>query len=443
MNNDESGDKVNLFLGAVFGKRRMLIIRNNHNKELLVRALREYCRNNGIEFTKLNERDYTTCGIRGEIEFVEMDGITCHQRKKPLYITDNKQMIIIDKLNHDADIEILRAFIYMASLGAYWDNIDNLPKDKLPYGSAYVFIADNDFPLDRFASISSSWHSETSVLDLRDFQTRVKEHMGNYKRTVLGIHENGRFVHNGTEYFMEHILPEDIENENIIDKYRDDFFRYIGTMKKHVYFHHLNSSQAMCANFFYPLIKENELNSVLNVIGIQGSIDNEKEYISFEKESDLEQHCNRKTNFDFYIKLKEEKKLLFEIKYTENEFGKAQEDPEHDRKYLNTYRELLEKNQAIEDCYKEKKPFMYNYQIMRNLVHISSDSYVIFIYPYANTGIRLSAENAKQSIIKSGWRDHFILLTWEELVEQVIQNLNSLQLIDYYKKDFTKKYMIS
>ena len=87
-------------------------------------------------------------------------------RKKPHYVSDNRQLIIVEGLTENTDIEVLRAFMYMASLEVYYDDIANLPKDKLPFGSAYVFIADNNFPLKKFESISSYWKDEAAILDL-------------------------------------------------------------------------------------------------------------------------------------------------------------------------------------------------------------------------------------------------------------------------------------
>lgn len=158
------------------------------------------------------------------------------------------------------------------------------------------------------------------AVNLRNFQTSVKQHLGSYKKDKLGNLQCGKWRDN----FYAHILPQKEEKLNIIDKYRNDFYSSeYSKINFHKYFHHLNSSQAMCINFFYPLIKEKSLESVLNCMKINGEINYTSDDICFEKESELDKYEGRSTNFDFYIKLKSGVQLYFEIKYTENGFGKA------------------------------------------------------------------------------------------------------------------------
>lgn len=275
-----------------------------------------------------------------------------------------------------------------------------------------------------------------------DFQTRVKEHMGLYKNKQLRIIEDGKFVYKGKELLYKHILPKDKKEFNIIENYREDFYKSnYSKIKFHKYFHHLNSSQAMCINFFYPLIKEKYIELVLEIIGIRSSIVHEIEDISFEKESEMEEGLGRKTNFDFYIKLKSGITIYFEIKYTENEFGKAEHDVEHKDKFNNIYKSILEKNKAIKETFKTEEFFLNNYQIMRNIVHISEDSYVVFLYPRENYRIRKQALKTRQDILEDKFIDHFILFTWEDIVEQLISRLPSGDLRNYYNKEFTYKYL--
>ena len=352
-------------------------------------------------------------------------------------------MIIVDNLGQKTNIEILRAFMYMGSLGSSYDDIQSLPKDKLPYGSAYVFIADNEFPLKEFASISSYWHDEAVVLDLRNFQTKVKEHSGEYKRNILKISEDGTFNYRNEVHSYEYILHEDKKELNIIERYRIDFLssQYYKPETFHMYFHHLNSSQAMCINFFYPLIKENLLETILNIIGVEGELNYSTDNICFEKVSEFEVHAKRKTNFDFYIKLNSDVEIYFEIKYTENEFGKTEPDKEHIDKFHETYVPLLKNNPSIKEDFKTEEKFLDNYQIMRNISHIAKNRYVIFIYPKDNIKVRRQALSARKEIIEDGWENHFILFTWEDIIEQIKCNLNHNELIEYYIKDFINKYL--
>ncbi len=435
-------DELNVFMDSVFGRKRLLILKVDSNKNNVIKELTEYCKRKELEFYNLDGENLTVDDIRGEGEIFYENATPSYSRKKPYYVSGSNQMILVDNLGEETDIEVLRAFIYMGSLGCYCDDIENLPKEKLPYGSGYVFIADNKFPLKEFASISSFWNYEAAILDLRDFQTKVKEHLGDYKRNTLKILEDGIFKYKGKDLLYKHILPADEKELNIIEKYRADFFKSdYNNVDFHKFFHHLNSSQAMCINFFYPLIKENLLQSILKVMHIKGEINYNSQDICFEKGSELEKNAKRKTNFDFYIKLTSGIKVYFEIKYTENEFGKARLDENHKNKFSDIYMPLIMNNPAIEDHFKNQDKFLKNYQIMRNIAHVSEDSYVIFIYPMENQGIRKAALSAREDIIARGWGAHFILFTWEDLIKELKYNLTSEEVMDYYNKDFSCKYL--
>ena len=283
---------------------------------------------------------------------------------------------------------------------------------------------------------------------MSDFQTRVREHLGKYKREVLGVKENGAFYHNDREYLYEHILPSEKAQLNILERYRDDFFKSTccQEIQLHRYFHHLNSSQAMCINFFYPLIKEKKLQivadylqSLTNGWGEGESISYKSGDIAFEKDSDKETSSSRKTNFDFYTRLRTGIKLYFEIKYTEAGFGAAKNDAEHQAKFCEAYLPLLQNNLAINNDLKNVDFFLNNYQVMRNLAHISKDSFVVFLYCGQNTGIKEAALKALE-IINKGWEEHFILLEWEDLLARVGQMVGS-GLAGYYTGDFFEKYL--
>lgn len=271
-----------------------------------------------------------------------------------------------------------------------------------------------------------------------DFQTRVKNHLGTYKCNVMGVAEAGIFNYQGKEYYLDYILPLDNKELNIMEKYRQDFFdsKY-KNIKFHRYFHHLNSSQAMCINFFYPLIKEKKLEDIIRLIGLNGEVDYEN--VAFEKESTIEKGNERKTNFDFYIPLKSGKQVFFEIKYTEREFGKALKDNDHSKKYHNTYEPILDKNQAIKEKAKNEEFFLDNYQIMRNLLHIDNDSYVVFVYPEGNKKIRTTALSARDDVLEQQCKNHFILLRWEELTKKLVETVDP-SLRDYFE-EFWLKYL--
>ena len=158
--------ELHMFMDALFGKKRLLILEVDTYKNNIITELKDYCNEKELEICMLDGKNLKADDIKGEFEIIYKDEMPYSIRKKPHYVSDNRQLIIVEGLTGNTDIEVLRAFMYMASLEVYYDDIANLPKDKLPFGSAYVFIADNNFPLKKFESISSYWKDEAAILDL-------------------------------------------------------------------------------------------------------------------------------------------------------------------------------------------------------------------------------------------------------------------------------------
>lgn len=273
-----------------------------------------------------------------------------------------------------------------------------------------------------------------------NFKDRIVKHLENYKISELRIVEPGIFRYRGKEIPCGHILPKSMEDLNIISPYNLELKSSpILNFKRHRYFHHLNSSQAMCINFFFPLIKDKQLDYVLKTLNIPGQVDYSS--VEFEKESDVEDQGDRKTSFDFYFQTLEGSNIFFEIKYTENGFGKAGHDLDHIDKFNRTYEPAMKKCGAINDAYKTMNQFLDNYQVMRNLVNINAKNYVVFIYPEGNLNIKNDAEDVKNNIISKNWHKHFIPLTWEALIADTNRYLASAQLKKYYENEFCKKYL--
>ncbi|GAA4767961.1 MULTISPECIES: PGN_0703 family putative restriction endonuclease [Flavobacterium] len=269
------------------------------------------------------------------------------------------------------------------------------------------------------------------------YQKEIKAHFEKNKEKWFGEIENGKW--RNSENFYHHILPKEEEVLNLLETYRDNLIEYLEKkkIKKHIYFHHLNSSQAMCLNFFYPLLAENELDVILMLIGLNEEIDYDN--TCFEKASDIEKNKNyRPTSFDFYIKTVSGKNVFFEIKYTEQEFGKAKPDDLHKQKFDNVYKDNLN---AIKEKYHDQKVFLENYQILRNLICIAENSYVCFIYPSGNKKIKEQAENAKSKFVKSELKNHFKPLTWESVLDYTEKNVKN-ESIKKQLKDFKEKYKI-
>ena len=273
---------------------------------------------------------------------------------------------------------------------------------------------------------------------MEDFRMRVLAHLGKYKTDKLAISADGEYK--GKLY--QHILPKEFASANLLIPYssRLEFPKELAKIKLHPNFHHLNSSQAMCINFFYPLILKNKLDLILPILGIEGNVEYNR--VEFEKESIVEKSNERKKNFDFYIKTEEGIQIFFEIKYTEDGFGKAKNDEAHRDKYNRTYRELLNKSTWVKNSFKPMLSFFEYYQIMRNLLAIDSKSYVVFIYPRDNDAVRRAADEAKTEIVTSAGRKHLITINWETLVDRLLKTKALDKGLErYYAMDFREKYL--
>lgn len=274
------------------------------------------------------------------------------------------------------------------------------------------------------------------------YQEEIKKHFEDNKEKLFGkIIEGGKWRNSEKKY--PHILPKEEEILNLLPNYRNALDQYLKNnkkeLKKHIYFHHLNSSQAMCLNFFFPLFEEKKLDVILKLL----EFENEKvDYNNtcFEKNSDVEKSNKnyRPTSFDFYIETTSGKKIFFEIKYTEQEFGKAKEDDIHLNKFNDVYKNKLK---LIKQEYHLPNVFLKNYQILRNLICIAENSYVVFLYPSKNKKIKNQAESAKLQILNSNIKENLINLTWEELISFTEENIENLK-INEQLKDFKEKYNI-
>ncbi|MFD1861990.1 PGN_0703 family putative restriction endonuclease [Planococcus chinensis] len=267
------------------------------------------------------------------------------------------------------------------------------------------------------------------------FKKDMEKHLSDYKVNRLGVEEPGNW---GIDDY-EHILPVSHKNLNLLEPYRIDLANHIEEkgINRHWGFHHLTSSQAVCLNFFYPIMKEKQLSALLEVLQLE---DEDVKECSFE----MEVAGGDGTNFDFYIELASGKKLFFEIKYTEDGFGKKKAGIDYRSKYDSYYQEgLAEKLKPGLDDYES---FMDDYQLMRNISYIdeTGENLLIIIYPEGNRKIRKEYDAVLANVIEPSYQPNIRLLTWEDVctgVMEVLQDSNaSGRLLNQYS-DFAEKYL--
>ena len=158
---------------------------------------------------------------------------------------------------------------------------------------------------------------------------KVKESLGRYKEQNLEILDCGEWWKNHKQY--KYILPIEKKYDNIIDKgFKENLIAIIPKDKLHLGFHHLNSSQALAINLFGPLIITNNLKVIDSEFGVL-DLHSDFEYVENQKEG---------TNFDFYLGC-QDKRNFFEVKYSEQKFGNAKDDPSHQQKFAEIYKSDL------------------------------------------------------------------------------------------------------
>lgn len=269
------------------------------------------------------------------------------------------------------------------------------------------------------------------------FRDMACAHLSEYRQNVLRIADEGVFLHGGREYRKGHILPRECLRQNILEPYRDAFFSsQYGSIKLHKYFHHLNSSQALCINLFFPLLFEGETKSILRSMGVQLSLPVDA---TFEAESKLEVAV-RRTSFDFHLRSSRGEQVFVEVKYTEDGFGAAKNDEDHCKKFRETYLPLLEGSQHLAAVCKDQTFFLRNYQVMRNLVHIAEKSDVVFLFPRGNKTVRLQAEYARDNFLSEAARDRLHIVMVDDVVAELKECYRGGKLDGYYQS-FEQKYL--
>lgn len=267
------------------------------------------------------------------------------------------------------------------------------------------------------------------------YQKIITEKLSLYKKKKFPSISDGLW--RGVKY--SHILDVEHKDLNVIEFYRNNFFKSkYSKIKLHDGFNHLNSSQAMCINFFYPLINENKLDLILDILGFNGETIN-YDTVTFEKESSIDNYKGQTpTSFDFYFETESGKQFFFEIKYTENGFGRVNNTIKYRTKFNEIYKHHLN---SLKSEFHAIEKFLSNYQVFRNLIHINEDNYVIFLYPEANTKIFNTVANVKKSFLIDSYHNHFFGITWERILYQISKRDITTNTKNHYL-EFIEKYNI-
>ena len=253
-----------------------------------------------------------------------------------------------------------------------------------------------------------------------DFQKRAKQWLTIYKREFLHVSEDGIWLRNGRPY--GHILPQEKYRLNILAGFRDEFWKWFSTQRIQLQrdFHHLNSSQALSFNLFFPLmIEEGQgLAALLKAMNVTGSVDGTA---AFEFQPDPSEG----TCLDFSLTLKPGTHVNFEIKYTESEFGSARADRSHLDKFEAVYKGKL--SGRFDESFCCASRFLKHYQIGRNVWHLNKEAgdMAVFLFPRANARL-LQDEKVIRSCAVEPFRSRIRVLYLEDLITALEPELRGM-----------------
>ena len=283
----------------------------------------------------------------------------------------------------------------------------------------------------------------------------IKNHLGEYKKNKLGIEENGTYNYKGEDVEHNYILPEAQGERNYLDEVAK---KSADKIKKHQYYHHLNSSQTMCVNFFAHLTENRELlklflEKIAGVENVENINECKFEHIQPENRTKCKsEHIQKgnRTNFDFYCKDDKGVEYFFEIKYTESNFGKKSNASHPGVNYKESYERFVKDNWVFKNINNPVDALMNeNSQIYRNLLFIPNEkapqknNYALFITMDTNNKTKKDLEEAINKLgLDDKQKSYIKCLYWERIVDKFIALLQTEQpqLVDYYK-EFKEKYI--
>lgn len=215
---------------------------------------------------------------------------------------------------------------------------------------------------------------------MKKYQATLLSHLANYAKTRLGVFEEGTFK----EKKYPHILPSRLRFLNFLEPVRSELQTYLKQnpqIKLHQFFHHLNSSQAFAFNYFFPFFAAGgkSAKALSTLLGVDAIV---KDW-AFEVVPDEAEG----TNVDVAWNLAEGGSVFCEVKLSEADFGKAENDDRHKRKLEKIYRPRLEG--LVSDGLLEDKAFFGHYQLLRNisLMAGSEKDRLVLLMPRANESL--------------------------------------------------------
>lgn len=267
----------------------------------------------------------------------------------------------------------------------------------------------------------------------KDYSTALKQHLSQYKLSKIGVTENGVWRRNKQPY--SHILPFRHQELNILEPFRREFWKYYATsgIKLQSDFHHLNSSQAMCFNLFFPFMSDENAHLQLlpRILGIDDTISNPQfEFVLGSTEG---------TNFDFGL-MGRDARYLFELKLTEQNFGTTKPDDRHKKKFEEVYRPRLAG--MLHEPFCSCEFFLRHYQLMRNIWNLTlcEADRLLVVVPRAN--VSATAELALlETCLPEPYRRRVTICFFEDVVAGIESAIPKSSRLEEHFRLFREKYL--
>ena len=272
-----------------------------------------------------------------------------------------------------------------------------------------------------------------------NYQDRLRAHLVKYKFRSLGVLASGAWKgpRTGAVAAHPHILPAGEARLNILAPYRERFWQEFERGERrplHRDFAHLNSSQAMCFNLFYPLVADRAWASafVQNVLGVKGT----PRTLAFEYVEDPQES----THFDFFVQLDSAEKLYFETKLAEIGFGTAELDARSRERLMRLYAPRLAG--LVDPKWLEPDAFFRRYQLLRNLAYLDQPGNLLYlVLPRANESLA-QALRILPEITAGALQERVRVLYLEDALERVKPLLRGRgEALKNHYREFREKYL--
>ena len=273
---------------------------------------------------------------------------------------------------------------------------------------------------------------------MSEYTKDLQRQLTAYKRLRLGVREPGIFLHKGKEVPYGYILPKELKWLNVLEPFRSEVHTYLDEhkgIKLHKYFHHLNSSQALALNLFFPFFADGALSAsmLLRALRVPEQLVQWRlEYLPDPTEG---------TNVDVAWKGPSGAWTYCEVKLSEQEFGQANDDRRHLTKLEKTYGPTLAPLCSGELL--EPRTFFKHYQILRNvwLAAREPTASTLFLLPKRNSALWDPLQRVMDALQPS-LRARVYVAELEDVLRRLAQDADGTPKLRWYAELLSEKYVV-